>query len=296
MSISLRVVALTSVLFFSACSGADNSTKREMKPQPPMWVVSDADSEVTLYPTLHILPEGIDWKSEDLIKRLADADEVWFEIKPGSQSDPNIQLSALQLGMDPNFSLLSKLNDDEIAKLETAIAPLGMNAQAVDPMKPWMASSLVGIGALLEKGFSPDAGVEAQLEPMVAGKKIRALETAQGQLELLASMPEEIQLELLRQSLADLDDTVELLNELVQDWAVGNVEDLEDELIDEMKAEFPGVYDAVFTSRNENWADQIEKEMKGSGTDFIAVGAGHLVGDDSVQAILKARGYTVKRL
>ena len=267
-----------------------------MKPQPPMWVVSDADSEVTLYPTLHILPEGIDWKSEDLIKRLADADEVWFEIKPGSQSDPDIQLSALQLGMDPNFSLLSKLNDDEIAKLETAIAPLGMNAQAVDPMKPWMASSLVGIGALLEKGFSPDAGVEAQLEPMVAGKKIRALETAQGQLELLASMPEEIQLELLRQSLADLDDTVELLNELVQDWAVGNVEDLEDELIDEMKAEFPGVYDAVFTNRNENWADQIEEEMKGSGTDFIAVGAGHLVGDDSVQAILKARGYTVKRL
>ena len=102
MSISLRVVALISVLFFSACSGADNSTKREMKPQPPMWVVSDADSEVTLYPTLHILPEGVNWKSEDLIKRLADADEVWFEIKPGSQSDPDIQLSACLLYTSPS--------------------------------------------------------------------------------------------------------------------------------------------------------------------------------------------------
>lgn len=296
MTISFRIAALTSALFFTACSGAGSATKSELPAQPPMWVVSDADSEITLYPTLHILPEGVEWKSEEMQKRLADAEEVWFEIKPGSQSDPNIQMTVVKLGFDPTSSLLSKLNEDEIAKLESAIAPLGMTAQAVDPMKPWMASTLVGVGALMDKGFSPDAGVEAQLEPMVAGKKIRALETAEGQVEMLASMPEEVQLEMLRQSLADLDDTVELLNEMVQDWAVGNVEDLEDDLIDEMKAEYPAVYDIIFTNRNENWADQIEKEMQGSGTDFIAVGAGHLVGDDSVQAILKARGFTVKRL
>ncbi len=296
MTISFRIAALTSALFFTACSGAGSATKSELPAQPPMWVVSDADSEITLYPTLHILPDGVEWKSEEMQKRLADAEEVWFEIKPGSQSDPNIQMTVVKLGFDPTSSLLSKLNEDEIAKLESAIAPLGMTAQAVDPMKPWMASTLVGVGALMDKGFSPDAGVEAQLEPMVAGKKIRALETAEGQVEMLASMPEEVQLEMLRQSLADLDDTVELLNEMVQDWAVGNVEDLEDDLIDEMKAEYPAVYDIIFTNRNENWADQIEKEMQGSGTDFIAVGAGHLVGDDSVQAILKARGYTVKRL
>jgi len=296
MTISFRIAALTSALFFTACSGAGTATKSELPDQPPMWVVSDADSEITLYPTLHILPEGVEWKSEEMQKRLADAEEVWFEIKPGSQSDPNIQMTVVKLGFDPTSSLLSKLNEAEIAKLESAIAPLGMTAQAVDPMKPWMASTLVGVGALIDKGFSPDAGVEAQLEPMVAGKKIRALETAEGQVEMLASMPEEVQLDMLRQSLADLDDTVELLNEMVQDWAVGNVEDLEDDLIDEMKAEYPAVYDIIFTNRNENWADQIEKEMQGSGTDFIAVGAGHLVGDDSVQAILKARGFTVKRL
>jgi len=41
---------------------------------------------------------------------------------------------------------------------------------------------------------------------------------------------------------------------------------------------------------------QIEIEFKGSGIDFIAVGDGHLVGDDSVPAMLKARGYSVSRL
>ena len=82
----------------------------------------------------------------------------------------------------------------------------------------------------------------------------------------------------------------------VEDWSVGDVDDLEDEFIDEMKSEMPAVYEAIVKNRNIDWANQIEEELKGSGTDFIAVGAAHLVGDDSVQAILKARGITVKRL
>ena len=89
---------------------------------------------------------------------------------------------------------------------------------------------------------------------------------------------------------------VETLNEMVKDWSVGDVDDLEEEFIDEMKSEMPAAYEAIIKNRNIDWANQIEDELKGSGTDFMAVGAGHLVGDDSVQAILKARGITVKRL
>ena len=65
MSILFRVAALTGAVFMAACSGAkESSTQSELPPQPPMWVVSDADSEITLYPTIHILPDGVTWKSE----------------------------------------------------------------------------------------------------------------------------------------------------------------------------------------------------------------------------------------
>ena len=171
-----------------------------------------------------------------------------------------------------------------------------MPFQVVDQMRPWVVSTFVTVGALIDKGFDPNAGVEKQLEPLVEGKTIRALETAEGQMRMLASMPEETQLEMLRQSLLEMDEGIEVLTELVADWAVGDVEDIEDELLDEMKSDMPEAYKILFTTRNENWVEQIEEEMKGSGTDFIAVGAGHLVGDDGVPAMLRARGYTVTRL
>jgi len=298
MSFKLTATAICSLLILAGCSGKDAATEvtSKLPPQPPMWVVSDADSEITLYPTLHILPTETQWKSDEMTKRLADAEEVWFEIMPGSENDPALQQAMISLGMAPGSSISSKLSEEETAALKTAIEPIGMPFQVVDQMRPWVVSTFVTVGALIDKGFDPNAGVEKQLEPLVEGKTIRALETAEGQMRMLASMPEETQLEMLRQSLLEMDEGIEVLTELVADWAVGDVEDIEDELLDEMKSDMPEAYKILFTTRNENWVEQIEEEMKGSGTDFIAVGAGHLVGDDGVPAMLRARGYTVTRL
>jgi len=279
MSFKFAATALCSLIVLAGC-GADKGTKQaksELPPQPPMWVVSDADSEITLYPTIHILPPETEWKSEEMKKRLSEAEEVWFEIMPGSENDPALQSAMLNLGMAPGSSISAQLTAEEVETLKAAIEPLGMPFQAVDSMRPWLVSTFVGVGALVDKGFDPNAGVELQLQPLVQGKTIRALETAQSQMEMLATLPEDTQLEMLRQS-------------------VGDVADMETELLDEMKREIPDAYEVVFTNRNKNWADQIEEEMKGSGTDFIAVGAGHLVGKDSVPAMLRARGYTVNRL
>ena len=132
--------------------------------------------------------------------------------------------------------------------------------------------------------------------PLTKGKKIRGLETAGDQIKMLASLPDDVQLKMLRDALVDYDEGVAVLKEVAADWAVGDVEDLDDDLLDEMKSELPAAYKALFTDRNKNWTDQIEIEMKGSGTDFIAVGAGHLVGEDGVPAMLRARGYKVTRL
>jgi len=292
----VRNMAFVPLAFILGCQVTAEMEHSDLPPQPPIWVVSDADSEITLYPTVHILPANVEWKSDELTKRLSEAEEIWFEIMPGSEADPDLQMKTLELGMMPGSSISSNLTEAEVTALKELLAPLGMPFEAADSMRPWMLSTMATVGLLVENGFDPNSGVEKQLLPMIQGKKIRALETATGQLEMLAGMPDDDQLNMLKDLLAELDETAEDLKELVTDWSVGHVADLEDELLDEMKADYPNSFDAIFTQRNKNWVDQIEIEMKGSGTDFIAVGAGHLVGEDGVPAMLKARGYDVKRL
>ena len=295
MSVFSRIALLSSALCLSACGNSVELTSK-LSPQPPMWVVSDADSEITLYPTVHILPPEINWKSDELTRRLSEAEEVWFELMPGSQNDPALQGLVMELGMAPGSSISTNLTPEEVKALKAAITPLGLPFQAADMMKPWMLMNLITIGALQSAGFDPESGVEQQLQPLVEGKTIRALETAEQQMRLLASVPKDEQMQMLREALTEMDEGLETITEIANDWAVGDVDEMEDELIDEMKSETPKAYDIIFTQRNKNWADQIEIEMKGSGTDFIAVGAGHLVGEDSVPTILKARGYSVTRL
>lgn len=62
-----------------------------------------------------------------------------------------------------------------------------------------------------------------------------------------------------------------------------------------MQSESPVLYEALLVRRNTDWANQIQTLLEGSGTIFMAVGAAHLAGDDSVQEILEDRGLTVTR-
>jgi len=84
------------------------------------------------------------------------------------------------------------------------------------------------------------------------------------------------------------------LDGMVAAWASGDVKALETLAVDEMQVETPALYEALLVRRNTDWANQIQTLLEGSGTVFIAVGAAHLAGDDSVQEILGDRGVRVE--
>ena len=48
--------------------------------RPPVWVVRDADSELVLFGSVHVLPPGLDWRPPALERAVSSADEVWFEL------------------------------------------------------------------------------------------------------------------------------------------------------------------------------------------------------------------------
>ena len=87
-----------------------------------------------------------------------------------------------------------------------------------------------------------------------------------------------------------------MLDGMVDQWARGDIAAMEQLFVTEMRDASPDLYAALLPNRNANWVGQIEAMLKGKGTIFIAVGAGHLIGEDSVQAMLKAKGIESVRV
>ena len=78
-------------------------------------------------------------------------------------------------------------------------------------------------------------------------------------------------------------------------WSNGDLDGIARTFDDETQMS-PELKAALMSRRNAAWADWLAKRMEKPGTVFVAVGAGHLAGEDSVQAMLKKKGLKAKRV
>lgn len=264
---------------------------------PALWVIRDADSTIYLFGTVHVLRPTTAWGTDLVDRAFASADEVWFEI--ANPDDAAAMMPLIQQhGISPQRPLSSLLTAAEMAELNEAATGIGMPAGQVDILRPWFAALTLSVAPLVKAGYDPQSGVELVLKSraQAAGKPIKAFETIDSQIRVLADLPEEEQLAFLRSTLEDYGNAHVVVDEMVAAWAAGDTAALEAQTVTEMKEDSRVVYDALLTNRNTNWAGQIQQILAGSGTAFIAVGAAHLVGDESVQSILAQRGVTVERV
>lgn len=264
---------------------------------PRLWVIKDEDSTIYLFGTVHVLKPETGWATPRFQAAFDASDELWLEF--ADIDDTAGVVAVMQRhGLSPERPLSSVLNAEQIARVDAAARTLGASAAQMDGMRPWMAAITLAMAPLAKAGFDPQSGVELTLARMARaqGKTIKGFETPDKQVGLIAGMSEEAQVQLLDSTLDDFDNAAAELNQMVAAWAAGDIDTLDAVMVEKVKDKSPEAYDVMLTRRNADWADQIEALLKGSGTAFIAVGAGHLAGEDSVQAMLAARGVTVEEV
>lgn len=264
---------------------------------PALWVIRDADSTIYLYGTVHMLRPTTLWRWARVEQAFDSADEVWLEI-----ANPDDQAALIPLiqqhGLAPDRPLSSLLTAEENARLTEAAASIGVPAAQMNAFRPWLAGLTLSVSPLVKAGYDPNSGVELALKARAeaAGKPVRGLETIDEQVRILAGLPEAEQLAFLRTTLDSYEDATVELDRLVDAWSRGDVRTVERLGVRPMRNESRVVYRAMLVDRNANWAGQIQQMLEGSGTVFIAVGAAHLAGDDSVQRILQRRGVRAVRV
>lgn len=263
---------------------------------PALWVVRDADSTIYLFGTVHVLRPTTIWRWAPVEEAFDSADEVWLEI-----SNPDDQAALIPLiqqhGLSPARPLSSLLTEAEQAELGEAARSIGMTAAQIDVFRPWLAGLTLSISPLVKAGYDPQSGVELALKAraLAAGKPVHGLETVDEQVRILAGLPEDAQLAFLRSTLDSYEDATVDLDRLVEAWSLGDVRTVERYGVSDMRRESEVIYRALLADRNANWAGQIQRMLDGQGTVFIAVGAAHLAGNDSVQRLLERRGVRVVR-
>lgn len=280
----------------TAVTATASTAAAATKATPALWKVADEDTTIYLFGTVHILPKGIDWAGPAITGALAESDQLITEIPSGPEADSLMQQMVLTKGMLPQGgNLRALLNADQKAAYEAALGSINVPAEAFDGFKPWMAGLTLTVLPLMQQGYSPDAGVEEELGKLAGPDKPRgALETIEFQLGLFDGMDQDAQIDFMIAAADTVDEIKPMLDSMVAEWAEGDAEGLAEIMNREM--DDPAVAEALLYSRNGNWAEWIDTRLDTPGTVFVAVGAGHLAGERSVQDLLAQRGIATARV
>lgn len=264
---------------------------------PALWQAKSGNSTVYLFGTVHLLPNDTNWRFPALDQALAQSQSLYVELIDDDQA--GMAALVLRYGIDSAHPLSSQLSEGDNAELAKAATVAGLpgGASALQPMKPWLAALTLSVAPLLKAGLDPAQGVDKQLRTQMsqAGKPVLGLETAEQQIQFLADLPAPIQVAFLRDTLRDIDKDKDELLTLIGAWKQGDVAAIAKLENDELKNQEPALYRQLLVQRNINWAGKIRDLLKQRGTVFIAVGAAHLAGPDSVQSQLAKLGITVRQ-
>ncbi|MCP2672047.1 TraB/GumN family protein [Maricaulaceae bacterium EIL42A08] len=270
---------------------------------PGVWSISDEDSTVYIFGTVHILPPELDWQSETVLAALNDAETVYFEadvLSPEAQAATQALIP--QLGLNPpGVTLTSMISDEARGHMAIIAGRLGAPADALaaqmDPLQPWLASLTLAVLQIQMGGYDPASGVEAQLNGLAqgAGKEFGYFEDVEQQLRFFADVPMELQVTDFEVGVRQMVEEPDVLSNMVQAWAAGDLEQLDTLFNDAMSNSSPELFQRIIVDRNIDWIPQIEAALAGSDDALVAVGAGHLPGPQGVLALLEAEGHTVTR-
>lgn len=263
--------------------------------RPALWKVADEDTTIYLFGTVHLLPESVNWEGGVIGDAIASSDELVTEL--GELDETRMAAVMGQRGVfTDGTTLRSLLDEEQLARYEAMVTGLGAPVAAFDQLEPWMTALTLSMLPLMQQGWTPEQGVEKKIDAIFDGREIDAvgLETIEQQADFFDTLPQDVQVAYLMSVIDDFDKIPAMMDTMLTEWKEGDPEGLAALVAQSMGD--PVIYKALLVDRNERWSVWIDDRLDEPGTVFMAVGAGHLTGNGSVQEFLTQRGLEVTRI
>ena len=202
-----------------------------------------------------------------------------------------------QLTYSDDRSLRTVLSDQAYTALSAYTQTAGLPIVMLEKFKPGLLISTLQILVFQSMGFTPQ-GVDAffHTRAVADGKAEGQLETVQEQIGFIAAMGEGNDSEFILLSLKDLTETGNVIDGMIGAWRSGDAQGLSELFVEDMKVEAPALYDTLLLERNLKWIPQIHRMLQDADTEFVLVGAAHIVGENGLLDLLSQEGYEINQL
>lgn len=258
-------------------------------PSPALWEITGKNGEHGwLFGTIHALPDGVEWRTAKFEQAFARADVLLVEIgNLGDTSEAQKAFAAYSRGA-PQPALSTRVPADDRDALIALMAKARMTDGDFWNVETWAAALMLADAA---RESESENGVDRAL--LSSGKPIEGMESYASQFARFDGLGEDQQRALLAGMAheASLDEG----DKQIEAWLTGDLPVLEDAASRGFLRD-PALREALLSGRNRLFDASIALALERGHKPFVAVGAGHMLGDQGLPALLAARGYTVRRI
>lgn len=259
-----------------------------------LWEAAGENGKAYLLGSIHLAKPEFYPLPDPVEDSFAASDALVVEIDLSPEQEAQMGAMFLAAGMYSDGRKLSgEVSTETMELLSAYLEERGLRPAIFDAMRPWMAAIAIQAAEMVRLGFDPQIGIDRHFMDQArdAGKPIRQLETPEFQLNLLSGFDEDLQEDFLHYTLRDLERTPEMMDGLVEAWRSGDAETMEAVLLqpEEIDESTEVIYEKMFFERNRAMAKKIAAMISEGGTYFVVVGAGHMVGDQGIPALLRAQ-------
>jgi uncharacterized protein len=295
----LIVSALVGLNVFSAVAQAPaaKTPSSSTSTKHCLWQVTGSNNTMFLLGSMHLMRDNMYPLAPDIEAAYRKASVVVFETDMKTLESPAFAMKLLGKGTYPEGeSLKSNLSPQMYSLLVSNLQSSPFSLEMLNRFKPWMAAMTIVLVELQKQGFDPQNGVDKHYfsRAIADEKTVDHLETPDLQAELFTGLTDKESEAFLGQTLRDMDIWKQQLENLEKAWQTGDAAALDKLLLDSFR-DYPLMHKKFLIDRNRAWIEKLEKYLKGDKVVLVVVGAGHLVGKESVVDLLSAKGYKVRQ-
>ncbi len=280
-------------VWMAVMAGAWSATGAAPEHRGFLWKAQSDTATVYLLGSVHVGAEDFYPMRAAIEEAFQSSDKLAVEADVRPQRQGRAMQAVLQKAMLPaGQSLREILPADTRALLDAYLEQAHPAMRAgIDRMTPWVAGMTLALLEFQKAGLNPEWGVDLHFLRRAQQREmpILELEGIEAQLEMLSGLDRDLQMLMLKHSLLEIQDAPNLIRHMMEHWKKGDAEALAKLVrnsFDEHEDLQP-LQEVMFTQRDILMTEKIETYLKGAETVFVVVGAGHLIGADSILERLK---------